>query len=262
MKDLDFNKQGIIILSQYRSGGTQLCSFYQHICEEIFGDKGHWRVDGELDTTLEDINIYDDAMSKFYKDDSIFKVFLLNNPIAILALERKKAFFKLSEDFNIVSLSRLNSANGVLSLGLWEHIIHKGIFKKHPNIPDEDLDNLHRDLIANPLSYRDFTLGYDGIVKNDGTKRSINSMLQRWSYQDTIIKLISQKHNLTHLFYEEYEESPELFLNTHFPNASETTVERIKETYRYKIPYRVTDYRKYFIKDIVKLLDQWEIKNL
>jgi len=262
MNGLDFNKLGVIILTQYRSGGTQLLSFLQHICEEEFGDPGQWSIEGELDSTLEDTNIYENAMKSFYKKDDNFRVYLLNNPIAILALERKKAFFKLTEDFNVICLSRLNTANGVLSLGLWEHIIQKGIFKKSPNIPDEDMDNLHKDLTSNPLGYRAFTLGYDGIVKNDGTKKSVNGLLQRWSYQDTLIRLIGQKFSLPQLFYEEYEQTPDHFIKMHLPDASDTTVERIKETYKYKIPYRVTDYRKYYIKEITKLLDQWEIKNL
>lgn len=259
---IDFNKQGIIILSQYRSGGTQLLSFFQHICEQEFGEKGTFTIEGELDSTLQDMDIHEAAINEFYKADSNFRVYLLNNPMSILALERKKSFYSLTKDFNVIALTRLNAANGILSLGLWEHIIKKGIFQKHPNIPDQDLDDLHEELTKNPLGYRDVTLGYDGIVKNDGTKVSVNGKLQRWAYQDTLIKLIAQKFNLPQIFYEEYENTPDYFLQTHFPDIDDKTRKRIKETYRYKIPYRVSDYRKYYIKEVTKLLEQWEIKNL
>lgn len=262
MMNIDFNKKGIIILSTYRSGGTQLLRFLDFICEQHFEYQTHkFEAKGEIDVSL-DGDVFTTSLHTLYPDDGKFNLFLLNNPISILALYNNNSFGHLVRDYNFIYLSRLNAANGILSLGLWEALIGSGLYKKHPDISEEEMRIFHNRLLEQPLSYFDVTLGHKGAQIDEDTLESVSSKLMTWTYHHSIIRLLAEKFSMVTMFYEEYEYDSTNFVNTYFPWANEKTREYIRESYRYKIPYISNDYRDYYKKDIIQLFTEWGIKNL
>lgn len=261
--NIDYNKKGIIILTTYRSGGTQLSRFLNHMVEhhfdyksELYSDEGEFK--GDLHQTM---NILDIARKRLWEEDGKFKVFLLNNPIAILKLHQNYEFGKISQHYNMVHLTRLNMANGLLSLGLWERLIDAGLFTL-PDVDPVKMKNFHDSLIKEPLSYTDFTLGYGTIEGQSDSLASVNTKLMRFVYQLQINKAIAHLYNLPHFFYEEYETDSTDFVEKHFPDTGERVRRYIRETYSYKIPYPSDDYRVYYKDDIVQLMEEWGIRNL
>ena len=118
MMNIDFNKKGLIVLSTYRSGGTQLTRILDILCVQHFqpncDDK--WVSKGEVEVDIIG-DVLTETMNALYSDEKRFQVWLLNNPLSILALYSNNKFSQLVKDYNIIHLSTLNKANGILSLG-------------------------------------------------------------------------------------------------------------------------------------------------
>ena len=265
--DIDFNKRGIIVLSTYRSGGTQLTRFLNTLCVQHFDEPDEkWAARGEVEVDIEG-DVLNTTLDCLYNDNNKFEVWLLNNPLSILSLYSNNQFNRLVDEYNIIHLSRLNKANGVLSLGLWEKLIEKGYFKidtseGYKGYLKESMNSFHREVLKEKLSYIDVSLGHSALSESKFTLASTSTKLMMWSYEDNLNKCIAKLHKLPCLFYEEYEHDHETFMSNHFPWASEESLKEIASSYRHKIPYIYKDYRKYYQDDIVKLLEQWGITNL
>lgn len=267
MMNIDFDKKGLIVLSTYRSGGTQLTRILDILCVQHFqpncDDK--WVSKGEVEVDIIG-DVLTETMNALYSDEKRFQVWLLNNPLSILALYSNNKFSQLVKDYNIIHLSRLNKANGILSLGLWERMIEYGAFSdgalNKGRFDKQAMQSFHTHLLSKPLSYVDVSLGHSALDEYKASLTTVGSKLMIWTYQDNINKCLASMHRLPVLFYEEYEQDHENFLKNHFPWANDVAREEIKNTYRYKIPYVYKDYRKYYQDDIIKLMNEWGIKNL
>ncbi len=123
---IKFNKRGIIILSQYRSGGTQLKQILVRAAEY----KGLQSKDrGEVDVNTSNTKFKDELYNKFFTNLDEFKVILLNNPVVVSNLCSTNLIERLNEEFEIIHLERKDAAKCLLSLPLWERFIKKGLFK-------------------------------------------------------------------------------------------------------------------------------------
>lgn len=267
MMNIDFGKKGLIVLSTYRSGGTQLTRIIDKLCVQHFqpncDDK--WVSKGEIEVGIVG-DVLTLTLDALYSDEKRFQVWLLNNPLSILALYSNNKFGQLANDYNIIHLSRLNKANGILSLGLWERMIEHGAFSSEAmekgRFSQSRMEDFHAHLLKNPLTYIDVSLGYNAFDEYKASLETVGAKLMIWTYQDNMNKCLAGLYKLPVLFYEEYEHDYENFLKNHFPWANDETREEIKQTYRYKIPYIYKDYRKYYQDDIIKLMNEWGIKNL
>lgn len=260
--NINFEKKGIIVLSSYRSGGTQLTRFLDFICEQHFDYQVEkFESKGEIDVAVDE-EVFTKSIQALYPQDNKFNIFLLNNPLSILSLYSNNAFGHLVRDYNFIYLSRLNAANGILSLGLWEKLIQSGIYEKHPNIPLSDMQKFHDELLAEPLDYYDVSLGHKGVELDENTLQSVGAKLMTWTYQNSVNRLLAEKFKMITVFYEEYEHDSTSFIDKYFPWLTEKTREYIRESYKYKIPYIYSDYRKYYKPDIINLFNEWGIKNL
>lgn len=265
--EIDFNKRGIIVLSTYRSGGTQLTRFLNTLCIQHFDEPDEqWESKGEVIVDIEG-DVLKTTLDSLYNDNNKFEVWLLNNPLSVLALYSNNEFTKLCQEYNIIHLSRLNKANGLLSLGLWEKLIEAGYFKidtseGYKGYSKKAMNDFHSQIINNKLGYIDVSLGHSALDESEASLKSTSTKLMMWSYEDNLNKCIANLHKLPSLFYEEYEHDYKTFMSNHFPWASEYSLEEIAGSYRHKIPYVYKDYRKYYQDDIVKLLKQWGITNL
>ena len=118
------NKKGTIILSHYRSGGTQLKLILSAIlkADDL----------SELDFDLNQTDLREEFNSKLSNDN--YSVILVNNPITISWINNNQDIFEyLQENFHIVGLKRKDKVKCLLSLGLWERFIASGLFKDYKN---------------------------------------------------------------------------------------------------------------------------------
>ena len=99
------NKKGTIILSHYRSGGTQLKEVISNVLE---ADNL-----GEIDFDLNNTNFEDEFYSKLSLES--YGVILVNNPIVISWINsNNKALQYIKDNFQVVCLNR-----NVLVKSLW-----------------------------------------------------------------------------------------------------------------------------------------------
>ena len=111
------NKKGTIILSHYRSGGTQLReTLWLSIGEKYTTNLSEYnpKVDGDICEYLESAEKY--------------RLLLINDSEVITELNNMGTFDKLKEDYIIVVLERKNKVNCLLSMALWEKLIASGNF--------------------------------------------------------------------------------------------------------------------------------------
>ena len=253
MKKLyDKNKKGTIILSHYRSGGTQL----KLIISSILKANNM----GELDFDLETTNLKKDFYSKF-SDDS-YSVILVNNPIVISWINNNKDVFEyLEKNFHIVGLQRKDKVKCLLSLGLWERFIASGLFKDYKNWTKENMEQFHKDTLSKLLPPKEVGIGYKSIVENsDNTQHShLHQVVKIYLDELSVLKVLCDKFKVDMICYEDYESNKE-FLYDCFPNERDNR-QIIKDSYLGKIPYVSDDYSIYFEKGVREILKSWGILN-
>ena len=136
------NKKGTIILSHYRSGGTQLKEVISNVLE---ADNL-----GEIDFDLNNTNFEDEFYSKLSLES--YGVILVNNPIVISWINSNdKALQYIKDNFQVVCLKRKDLVKSLLSLGLWERFILSGLFKSYKNWTKENMEQFHQDTLNNLL---------------------------------------------------------------------------------------------------------------
>ena len=92
---IDKNKKGTIILSHYRSGGTQLKS----IILNVIGDEFSHNYIGEINFDETQNNLIEQFESQMLHEDGIYDIILLNNPVVISFLYSTNRFEKLKEEY-------------------------------------------------------------------------------------------------------------------------------------------------------------------
>ena len=246
------NKKGTIILSHYRSGGTQLKEVISNVLE----------VDnlGEIDFNLNNTNFEDEFYSKLSLES--YGVILVNNPIVISWINSNdKALQYIKDNFQVVCLKRKDVVKSLLSLGLWERFILSGLFKSYENWTKENMEQFHQDTLDRLLPPKEVGLGYKSIVENsDNTHHShLNQVVKIFLDELNTLETISNKLSIDILFYEDYESDKE-FLVKYFPKYDKAS-KIIKDTYLGKIPYVSSDYSVYYEDSVREILKSWGMLN-
>lgn len=259
MIKFNFDKKGIIILSNYRAGGTQ----FQQFVEILAGHHGLEPMTcGEIDTSFfnQPLKYTEDQIYGVYDDK--FKIYLLNNPIAISTLNSNGRFKDLQQDYEFIYLYRKNTVNSLLSLGLWEEFIRVGLFADRELWTVDNMTNFHNNLIKNPIPHTDVTLGFSTQVFNSKDKvKNFNFKCMVFANQIKLNSYIAKEFDMQEVSYEEYEYDPENFFTSRINYLSEEWKERIRKTYKYKIPYISENYLEYY-DDFTKLyLKEWGLVN-
>ena len=136
---IDKSKKGTIILSHYRSGGTQLKS----IILSAIGDQFPHNYIGEINFDETQNNLTEQFESQILHEDGIYDIILLNNPVVISFLYSTNWFEKLKKEYNIIMLERKNKENVLLSLPLWQHLINEGLFVDVESQTPENMKIFH-----------------------------------------------------------------------------------------------------------------------
>ncbi len=253
MKKLyDKNKKGTIILSHYRSGGTQLKLVITRCLNA--NDMG------ELDFDLETTDLKKDFYSKLSEDS--YSVTLINNPIVISWINNNKNVLKyLEKNFHIVGVKRKDKVKCLLSLGLWERLIASGLFESYDLWTKENMENFHKSVTEDLLPPKEVGLGYKSIVESsDDTHHSqLHQVVKIYLDELSVLEELCNRFEVDMIHYEDYEFNKE-FLVDYFPNIcdAKTTIE---DTYLGKIPYVSSDYSVYYEDSVRKILKSWGVLN-
>lgn len=258
---LNFDKNGIVIFSQYRSGGTQLTQILGFIAESLGKNV---ITCGEISVDLSRFDFEHQIEQNLYGiQDDFFKIYLINDPVIVSYIYSTNYVENILENYEGLVLTRSNIEKTLLSLGLWEDIIDKGYFKEF--VYDEDLRNHHEYRIKNPLHLNTLSVGHNGDIYRDDKQEIItlktNYKLASFLNSQNILNSIAFKYSLLKLNYEQFEESPEFIYNLSSTPIEEFYKNKIVETYRYKIPYISDNYSDYYDKDTTKALENWKLKN-
>lgn len=257
---LNFDKKGIVIFSQYRSGGTQLTQILNFLAENL----GKTSIAcGELDIDLRrfDIDKQIDLNMNGIQDE-FFKIYLVNDPVVVSYIYNTGIIDSILQNYEGIVLTRTNLEKTLLSLGLWEDLIDRGYFKEF--VYDEDIKNHHNHRIEKPLHLNTLSVGHNGDIyrddKPDVIKMKTNYKLASFLNSQTVLQSIAFKYSLLNLNYEQYEENPEFIFNLTDKEVTKFYKSKIVETYRYKIPYISENYSDYYDNDTKEVLESWKLK--
>ena len=204
MNLIDKNKKGTIILSHYRSGGTQLKTTIEKalITSNIdFIDLNEINLNVEIGTS------FDKQLNELLTSDR-YTLVLLNNPLTINYIYTKQMFKQLSEDFVIVGLKRKDKLKTLLSMGVWEELIHQGLFHKE-NITESEMVEFHNNLLENKLPYHTIHLGWENDIfstdKNVSPRFYLNYLLKIYFDECRLLDNTISEFNIPTIYYEDYE---------------------------------------------------------
>lgn len=249
------DKKGTIILTHYRSGGTQL----RHIIDIFLNFKNIPFINvGEIDVDINSSN-FEEKINDVFFSNSDYKIIQLNNPLVISFCYYKDIFSELKEDFHIVHLERDDASKCLLSLPLWEKFIQEGHYEKEEWTKDLMIE-FHNKLLDRPLRYTQLYTGLHSEYHPNNGIAFANYIVM--SFVNILAKNrnISNIHKINTFFYEEYEEYTKDFFVDHFIEYNEVFLNRVKDTYKRKIPYISSDYLVYFDKEVNKVFENWGLK--
>lgn len=257
---IDLNKKGTIILSHYRSGGTQLRNI---LLSALSNMKVRHINLGEIEINLNSTDFYSQIYSKFSLGaENEYKVLLLNNPIAISYLNSNDQFKGLLEEYCIFYLERKNKENCLLSLPLWEQFIHRGLYADRDLWTEETMLNFHNELIQTPIKCREIYLGYHNNELHFADEvEQANLTLMYFTQEINTNRYLAKKHNLHTIYYEDYENTPDFISSTYFPTLDTKFITEVLDS-NVKIPYVSKQYRDYFDSTTKECLNQWNLNNL
>lgn len=252
MNLIDTNKKGTIILSHYRSGGSQLKLATLRALEESNTDfidlnEINFDVDSEVP--------FDKQLNKLITSDK-YVLALVNNPLTINYIYTKQMFKQLNEDFVIVGLKRKDKLKTLLSLGVWEELIHQDLYGKK-NIESEMI-KFHNDLLKNKLPYNTIHLGWENnpfTTNDDKSPRFyLNYLLKIYFDECRLLDTIISEFGIPTIYYEDYEYNvsylKKLFSNLEIDNNFITDTDD-------KIPYHSRKFESYYESYIVGILKDW-----
>jgi len=254
------DKRGTILLTHYRSGGTQL----RYILREFLLRSN---LLGKSIIDLEEINFDSSYSNKevitkaFYNNPSgVYKVIQLNNPVVISYLHANGFFDHITKEFEVVVVERKNKANCLLSLPLWERFINEGLFESNKLWTEENINSFHNSLIDNPIDYSSIYNGvYHEHLPTDTPKEYLEKKLTFFQNSVNTVNLICNLFDLPKIYYDDYEFDESYLYENHFKNFSSdyNNLDYIKETYGWKIPYPEKNYVKYFDSFTQEVLKDW-----
>ena len=258
MKLYNKNKKGTIILSHYRSGGTQL----KLIISNILDAEGSTRDSdfGEIDFDLHSVISKKDFYSKLKSER--YGVTLINNPIVISWINNNEDVFEyLKENFHIFGLKRKDKLKCLLSLGVWERFILAGLYESYDRWTDKNLKQFHEDTLNDLLKPKEVGIGYKSIAENsDNTHHShLNQVVKIYLDELNVLETLCNKFKVDTINYEDYEHNKS-FLVDYFPKTKRNAT-IIKDTYKGKIPYVTSDYLDYYEDSVREILKSWGMSN-
>jgi hypothetical protein len=255
---IDTTKKGTIILSHYRSGGTQLKSI-------LLSALGVQRIPsnyiGEIDFDETRDDFYEQFHSQMTHVDGIYDIILLNNPVVIAFLHNNRSFEKLKQDYNIIMLERKNKENVLLSLVLWQHLITEGLYKSYKLQTPEAMKSFHEKMLLTKIPANQIYLGTHTPIAAASSTEWMNTILRIFTYEIQTIHDIQREHELEHVYYEEYESSKVQFKNKHFKEMPESFLNNLNDTQQ-KIPYYSKNYIDYYEPIVGKMMHLWNIDKL
>tara|TARA_R100000027_G_scaffold30777_2_gene22518 strand:+ start:742 stop:1524 length:783 start_codon:yes stop_codon:yes gene_type:complete len=255
MNIIDTNKKGTIILSHYRSGGSQLKLATLRALEESNTDfidlnEINFNVDSEVP--------FDKQLNKLITSDK-YVLTLVNNPLTINYIYTKQIFKQLNEDFVIVGLKRKDKLKTLLSLGVWEELIHQDLYGKK-NITESEMVEFHNHLLENKLPYHTIHLGWESnpftTNKNNSPKFYLNYLIKIYLDECRLLDNVISEFNIPIIYYEDYEYNSsylkKLFLNL------EIDIDFTADT-DMKIPYHSRKFEKYYEPYVTSILKDWSL---
>jgi len=255
-KFINTNKKGTIILTHYRSGGTQL----RHIINSFLNVNNIPSENyGEVNLALEDANFYDDMFNLFFNyDEKEYRLIQLNNPLLISFLYQCSLFNKLKENYHIIYLERKDHSKSLLSLPLWEKFIQEG----YNDLDDWDeltMNTFHKKYIDNPISYTEL---YTGLHSQ---YNPLNSVAYTNYIVMTYVNILAKNRHIANTLevscfeYEDYEEYNQDFFTTNFDTNDTQFLKEVQDTYLQKIPYVSSNYVDYFDQTVKEVLSNWKL---
>jgi hypothetical protein len=257
----DENKKGTIILSHYRSGGTQLLLTLTEMLKS----------NGIKISNFKELN-FDTLSGKSYKTQTEemlkhtnYATILLNNSLVISYFYNQGYFDELSKNYNLVILERKDKLMSLLSLPIWEELINKGLFHKDWKTPLEqtqDMVEFHNYLINHKIDCRKLHLGWE----NDMFRKSEDGHVNEYyylnylmkAYQDELnmLKILKSEYKLHTIYYEDYEFIP-MNLSKYYEKFSESSKKKVLVKSQNKIPYIHRNFIDYFDIYTQKVLSDW-----
>lgn len=266
-KLFDFSKEGTIILSHYRSGGTQL----RHILNGALRSFNKEHIDlGEIDFDIFSNTQLSDQLGKIFDKENKYKIIQLNNPMVISFLEAHDKFDEITTRFNVVHLERKNKRKNILSLGVWEELIKHKLYGDKKKWTGANFENFHCELVKNPLSVGYIYLGVTNNMNINPPEDYINSIFTQYIQIISINRYIALSYKLPTIAYEQYEEENEKFYNRYlkqyeplvvkgpYNNKRDNLYHQYQDTYSGKIPYFSKDFMEYYDETVQKWIKEWK----
>ena len=256
-KLIDLSKKGTIILTHYRSGGTQLRRILVQYCNNFNIEN---KDVGEIDLDILSDKDYSEQLQYLFEPDTYYIV-QLNNPMTISLLYSNGKFEELSSIYNIVYLERKNKRNSILSMPIWEELIDSKLFPDSSKWTEENMKNFHDKLLKKQLSHWYVYLGLPHNMNFEPKEQYLNNILMYYTQLLALTRYLKSEYKLYSIYYEDYEEYNDTFFEQHFKsNFTEEFKKLVKSTYKSKIPYHNKDFSIYFDEFTNKTLNYWNIK--
>lgn len=255
----NFDKEGTVILSHYRSGGTQLRHMLFNVAEAL-GVKSE-NV-GEIDFDLFNGEKLNSQLSQITDKTDSYKIIQLNNPMVISFLQANDMFNEITQRYNVIHLERESKRKNILSLGVWEELIKENLYKDRKKWTGENFDNFHCKLVENPLTAGYIYLGVSSNADVEPPEEYINSVFTQYIQIISTNRYIASTYNLLSISYEEYEkENKEFFdkyLSTYVTDNLRSVREAYTSTYKGKIPYFSDDFMEYYDELVQRYIREWK----
>ena len=255
-KFINTEKKGTVILTHYRSGGTQL----RHIVHTFLNLHSIDSINyGEISLALEDSNFYDEIYNLFFNsNETKYRVIQLNNPLVISFLYQHSLYTKLNEEYHVVYLERKDHSKSLLSLPLWEKFIQEG-YNDLEDWNDQIMNTFHEKYINNPIRYTELYTGLHSQYNPLDPVGYTNYIVM--SYVNILAKnrAIANSINANSFLYEDYEDYNEEFFTTNFNTDDSEFLKQVQDTYLQKIPYVSTNYVDYFDQTVKDVLSNWKL---
>ncbi len=261
----DKSKKGTIIISHYRSGGTQLLLTLTEMLEESGIKVSNFR---EINFDTMSGKSYLKQTKEMMKHTN-YATILLNNSLVISNFYNQGYFDKLNKEYNLVILERKDKLKSLLSLPVWEELIHKGLYHKNWESKSEqtsDMVEFHNHLLNHKLDCRKLHLGWE----NDMFRKSEDGHVNEYyylnylmkAYQDELnmLKILKDQYNIHTIYYEDYEFVP-MNLSKYYTEFSEKIINRVLNDSYSKIPYVHTNFIDYFDEYTQSVLKDWNFND-
>ena len=244
------NKKGTIILSHYRSGGTQLIQTL-------------WLSIGEKNTTnLSEYKSHKSEFCDYLKTADKYSLILLNDSETITKLYQDGTINKLKDDYVIVALERKDKINCVLSMGLWERFIAEGYFKAGiKSWTDEVMLEFHNKCKENLLPANHVTIGRTNYPENLKRGHFLNYTMELFVQEIKQIRSIADEYNFFKLYYEDFEYDNE-YLSTIISSIDVDWVLQKSKDMNRKIPYVSNNYLDYYVSEVADVINGWKLNEL